>query len=181
MKTYELHVEGLKRHLPIIQIKENLSIASFVLLGDIEMVDAAATALAEKLPDVDLLITAEAKGIPLVYELTKRMKLPRYVVARKSIKAYMLEPLIHEVKSITTEEKQILCLDFHDVAFLKYKRVAIIDDVISTGASIKVLEELVTKAGGRVVAKAAILAEGDAIKRDDIIFLGTLPLFPHHQ
>lgn len=109
------------------------------------------------------------------------MKLPRYVVARKSLKSYMLEPLIHEVKSITTEEKQILCLDFHDVAFLKYKRVAIIDDVISTGASIKVLEELVTKAGGRVVAKAAIIAEGDATKRDDIIFLGELPLFPHHQ
>ncbi|MGE7624345.1 phosphoribosyltransferase family protein [Viridibacillus sp. NPDC096237] len=179
MKNYELHVAGLKRHLPIIQIKENLSIASFVLSGDIEMVDAAATALAQKLPDVDLLITTEAKGIPLVYELSKRLKLPRYVVARKSVKPYMLEPLIHEVKSIKTKERQILCLDFQDSAFIKYKRVAIIDDVINTCESIKILEELVKKAGGRVIAKAAILAEGDATQRSDIIFLEELPLFPH--
>ncbi|MBK3496228.1 adenine phosphoribosyltransferase [Viridibacillus sp. YIM B01967] len=181
MKTYELHVAGLKRHLPIIQIKRNLSIASFIILGDTEMVDTTAVALAKKLPDIDVIITAEAKGIPLAYELSKQMNLPRYVVARKSLKSYMNDPLIHEVQSITTEEKQILCLDFQDMAFIKYKRVAIIDDIISTGESIKILEELVSKAGGRVIAKAAILAEGAAAERDDIIFLAELPLFVHEQ
>ncbi|MCU9614972.1 phosphoribosyltransferase family protein [Caldibacillus lycopersici] len=177
MNTYKLQVAGVIRELPIIPIAENLKIASFVLLGDTEMVTATAPLLAEKLPAVDILVTAEAKGIPLIYELAKERNMPHYVVARKSVKPYMDNPLINEVVSITTQKEQLLCLDQKDAQLLAGKRVAIIDDVISTGESIRALEELVTKAGGTVVAKAAILAEGDATERSDIIYLEKLPIF----
>ncbi len=177
-KTYELQVAGLSRQLPIIQISDSLSIASFVILGDTELVCASAKVLAERLPEVDVLVTAEAKGIPLVFEISKILGMKNYIVARKSIKAYMDTPLVSEVESITTKEKQMLCLDGNDVALVKGKRVAIIDDVISTGESLRAVEELVKKAGGRIVVKAAILAEGDAAERKDILFLEKLPLFP---
>lgn len=178
METYELNVAGITRHLPIISINKQMKIASFVILGDTELVTAAAPALAERLPEADILVTAEAKGIPFVHELAKTLNMPRYIVARKSIKAYMENPLTHKVKSITTEEPQILCLDQQDLQHIKGKRIAIIDDVISTGESLQALEELIEKAGGNVVAKAAILAEGYAAEREDIIFLDHLPLFP---
>lgn len=177
-KTYELQVAGLTRHLPIIQISDSLAIASFVILGDTELVCASAKALAEQLPPVDVLVTAEAKGIPLVFEVSKLLNMKNYIVARKSIKAYMDAPLVHEVESITTKEKQMLCLDGNDLALVQGKRVAIIDDVISTGESLRAVEELVKKAGGEIVVKAAILAEGDAADRKDIVFLEKLPLFP---
>ncbi|TXL61640.1 adenine phosphoribosyltransferase [Cerasibacillus terrae] len=177
MKAYELNVAGVKRQLPIIAINEHIKIASFVILGDTELVTAAAPVLAEKLPEVDILVTAEAKGIPFVYELSKVLKMKRYVVARKSIKSYMRNPLTHEVNSITTQKVQTLYLDKQDVELLRGKRVALIDDVISTGESIQALEKLVQKAGGNVVAKAAILAEGDSAMRDDILFLEKLPIF----
>lgn len=177
MKKYTLKVAGLTRELPIVRISENLSIASFVILGDTELVVAAAKQLAARLPEVDILITAEAKGIPLVFEISRLLNMKNYLVARKSVKPYMESPLIDEVVSITTQKKQILCLDEKDAAMLKGKRVAIIDDVISTGESIQAVERLVEKAGGIVAAKAAILAEGDAAKRKDIIFLEELPLF----
>lgn len=177
MKTYTLAIGSLKRELPIIPISDSLSIASFVILGDTEIVRVAAPMLADKLPEVDLLITAEAKGIPLVHEVAKHLGMPRYIVARKSIKAYMDNPLIRKVNSITTQKEQFICLDRMDAEFIKGKRVALIDDVISSGESLRALAELVESAGANIVAQAAILAEGDAAKRDDIIFLEELPLF----
>ena len=155
-----------------------LAIASFVILGDCELVTAAAPLLAQKLPKVDYLVTAEAKGIPLVHEVSRLLGLPYYIVARKSVKPYMAEPLVDEVVSITTQKAQTLCLDGKDALLLKGKKVAVVDDVISTGESLQAIERLVEKAGGEIVAKAAILAEGDAAKRSDIIFLEELPLFP---
>jgi len=177
METYTLKIGNLTRELPIIQISEQLSIASFVILGDTEIVATTAPLIAEKLPGVDALVTAEAKGIPFIYEVAKQLGLPKYIVARKSVKPYMNDPLVNKVVSITTQKEQLLCLDGADADYLKGKRVALIDDVISTGESLRALGELVEKAGGEVVAQAAILAEGDAAERDDIIFLEKLPLF----
>ena len=177
MKTYTLHVAGLTRELPIIKLSYDLSIASFVILGDTEIVRKTAPIIAKKLPEVDLIVTAEAKGIPLAYEISKVLNLNEYVVARKSVKAYMEEPIEVEVNSITTTNSQKLYLNNQDARKIKGKRVALVDDVISTGQSLKALERLVEKAGGKVLAKAAILAEGDAKDRKDIIFLEALPTF----
>ena len=177
MNTYTLTIGSLTRELPIIPISDSLSIASFVILGDTEIVSVTAPMLADKLPEVDLLITAEAKGIPFVHEVAKHLGMPRYIVARKSIKAYMEDPLISKVNSITTQKEQFLCLDRNDAEFIKGKRVALIDDVISSGESLRALAELVESAGANIVAQAAILAEGNAANRDDIIFLEKLPIF----
>lgn len=176
-KTYSLKLCGLTRDLPILPVNDELCIASFVILGDTELVCQAAPELVKKLPEFDVIITAEAKGIPLAFEISRLLQM-NYIIARKSVKPYMDQPLCVEVHSITTQKKQLLCLDGKDAAALRQKRVAIIDDVISTGESISAIEQLVNKAGGIVTAKAAILAEGDAAKRDDIIFLEPLPLFP---
>ena len=177
MKTYTLHVAGLTRELPIIKLSYDLSIASFVILGDTEIVRKTAPIIAKKLPEVDFIVTAEAKGIPLAYEISRILNLNEYVVARKSIKAYMEEPIEVEINSITTTNSQKLYLNNQDAKKIKEKKVALVDDVISTGQSLKALERLVEKAGGKVVAKAAILAEGDAKNRKDIIFLEALPTF----
>lgn len=177
MKYYTLNIAGLTRKLPIIKISENLSIASFVILGDTELVEKTAKLLAEKLPKVDVLVTAEAKGIPLAYEISKLLNLKSYIVARKSIKTYMDSPIEVSVNSITTNNPQKLFLNSIDAEFINGKRIALIDDVISTGQSLNALEELVKKAGANIVAKAAILAEGEAKNRKDIIFLEELPLF----
>ncbi len=177
MKTYTLNVAGLTRELPIIKLSYDLSIASFVILGDTEIVRKTAPIIAKKLPEVDFIVTAEAKGIPLAYEISRVLNLNEYVVARKSVKAYMEEPIEVEVNSITTTNSQKLYLNNQDAKKIKGKRVALVDDVISTGQSLKALERLVEKAGGKVLAKAAILAEGDAKDRKDIIFLEALPLF----
>ena len=163
MKTYTLHVAGLTRELPIIKLSYDLSIASFVILGDTEIVKKTAPMIAKKLPEVDFVVTAEAKGIPLAYEISKILNLE--------------EPIEVEVNSITTTNSQKLYLNNQDANKIKGKRVALIDDVISTGQSLKALERLVEKAGANVVAKAAILAEGDAKDRKDIIFLEALPTF----
>ncbi len=176
-KTYEINIAGLMRELPIVQIADNMAIASFVLLGDSQLVIKAASELKPQLPEVDYLITAEAKGIPLVQELARLLGMDRYFVARKSIKPYMVNPFVTEVYSITTQKKQILCLDEVEANMIAGKRVLIVDDVISTGESLKAMEALVKKAGGIVAGKAAILAEGDAAKRDDIIFLESIPVF----
>lgn len=175
---YTLHVAGITRELPIVPVNDKLRIASFVILGDTELVCAAAKEIVKRLPPVDLLVTAEAKGIPLVFEVSRLLGMRSYIVARKSVKPYMEEPLVNEVVSITTQKKQLLCLDKQDALALKRRRVAIIDDVISTGESVQAIAGLVEKAGGHIVAKAAILAEGDAARRDDIIYLERLPLFP---
>ena len=177
MKTYTLHVAGLTRELPIIKLSYDLSIASFVMLGDTEIVRKTAPIIAKKLPEVDLIVTAEAKGIPLAYEISKVLNLNEYVVARKSVKAYMEESIEVEVNSITTTNSQKLYLNNRDAKKIKGKRIVLVDDVISTGQSLKALERLVEKAGGKVLAKAAILAEGDAKDRKDIIFLEALPTF----
>ena len=177
MKTYTLNVAGLARELPIIKLSYDLSIASFVILGDTEIVRKTAPIIAKKLPEVDFIVTAEAKGIPLAYEISRVLNLNEYVVARKSVKAYMEEPIEVEVNSITTTNSQKLYLNNQDAKKIKGKRIALVDDVISTGQSLKALERLVEKAGGKVLAKAAILAEGDAKDRKDIIFLEALPTF----
>ena len=178
MNYYELSVAGVTRQLPIMQVAPDLSIASFVILGDCELGTKAAPLLEKKLPEVDYIVTAEAKGIPLVQELCRLRGLPYYIVARKSIKPYMDQPLTDEVTSITTQKVQTLCLDGKDAMLLRGRRVAIVDDVISTGESLSAIERLVEKAGGKIEARAAILAEGDAAKREDIIYLEELPLFP---
>ena len=177
MKTYTLHVAGLTRELPIIKLSYDLSIASFVILGDTEIVRKTAPIIAKKLPEVDFIVTAEAKGIPLAYEISRVLNLNEYVVARKSVKAYMEESIEVEVNSITTTNSQKLYLNNQDAKKIKGKRIALVDDVISTGQSLKALERLVEKAGGKVLAKAAILAEGDAKDRKDIVFLEALPTF----
>ena len=177
MKTYTLHVAGLTRELPIIKLSYDLSIASFVILGDTEIVRKTAPIIAKKLPEVDFIVTAEAKGIPLAYEISRILNLNEYVVARKSIKAYMEEPIEVEINSITTTNSQKLYLNNQDAKKIKGKRIALVDDVISTGQSLKAFERLVEKAGGKVLAKAAILAEGDAKDRKDIVFLEALPTF----
>ncbi|WP_058990858.1 phosphoribosyltransferase family protein [Anaerococcus rubeinfantis] len=176
MDYYKLKVCGLERNLPIIQISDNLKIASFVLLGDAELVEKAGLELSKKV-DADIILTAEAKGISLAHEIAKNVGEKSFVVARKSEKAYMNDPIYVEVNSITTKNIQKLFLDFKDVEKIKGKKIALVDDVISTGESMNALESLVEKAGGKVVQKLAILAEGDAANRDDIIYLEKLPIF----
>ena len=180
---YDITVAGVKRSLPVVPINENMSIAGFVILGDTDVVEPCARALAEKLPpETEVLVTAEAKSIPLIYEMAKVMKMPRYVIARKSVKGYMRNPIITTVNSITNMGKeQILVVDEHDAEFIKGKKVAIIDDVISTGSSIEAIEKLVKESGGEVIARAAVLAEGDAADRTDIIYLEKIPLFFHNK
>lgn len=177
MKTYEININGIKRELPIVDVSEHVRIASFDILGDTELVTYLAPLLAEKLPAIDYIVTAEAKGIPLIHEISKVLGMNQYIVARKSVKPYMQSPLIKQVTSITTQKEQTLCLDGTDAALIKGKKVAIIDDVISTGESIRGLEVLLEEAGADVLAKAAILAEGNAAEREDIIYLEKLPLF----
>lgn len=176
MDYYKLKVCGLERNLPIIQISDNLKIASFVLLGDAELAEKAGLELSKKV-GADIILTAEAKGISLAHEIAKNVGEKSFVVARKSEKAYMNDPINVEVNSITTKNTQKLFLDFKDVEKIKGKKIALVDDVISTGESMNALESLVEKAGGKVVQKLAILAEGDAADRDDIIFLEKLPIF----
>ncbi len=173
---YSLEVAGLKRELPICAVNESLSIAGFVMFSDVELTVACATELLALLPEYDVIITAESKGIPLAYEMSRQGG-KKYLLARKSIKLYMTNPVGVEVKSITTAKEQVLYLDITDKEYLAGKKVAVIDDVISTGESLNALVSLVEQSGGEVVAKAAVLAEGDAADRDDIIFLEKLPLF----
>ena len=175
-KFYTLKVAGLERQLPICPINEKLYIAGFVMFSDVELTVATATELIKKIPEHDIIVTAESKGIPLAYEMAKQLN-ERYIVARKMNKLYMQDPIHVNVKSITTEKVQTLFLDSLEAESLKGKRVLIVDDVISTGESLRALEVLVNTAGGNIVGKAAVLAEGDAADRDDLIFLEKLPVF----
>ena len=176
MGTYTLKVAGLTRELPICPISDKLDIAAFIMFSDVELTVKCTEELLKKCPDFDVIITAESKGIPLGYEMSRQSG-KNYIVARKSVKLYMTDPIKVEVRSITTASDQMLFLSKEDVERIKGKRVLIADDVISTGESLKALEALVEKAGGNIVGKAAVLAEGDAADRDDIIFLEKLPLF----
>lgn len=177
MEKYMMEVCGLKRELPYIPIDEETAFASFVILGDVELIGVAAEELVKKLDVVDYIVTAEAKGIPLSYEMSRRLGLKECIILRKSVKTYMKEPMCQSVKSITTVGSQNLYLDQVDAEKINGKNICIVDDVISTGESLKAIENLVIRAGGIVRYKVAILAEGDAAKRDDIVYLGVLPIF----
>ena len=174
---YKLKVAGIERDLPLCPINNELNIAAFVLFGDIELTEKCAEALYAKAPEHDVMITAESKGIPLICEMCRLSGRNRYVLARKSVKLYMRNVVSCETKSITTGAVQTLYIDGADADYMKGKRVLIVDDVISTGGSLASLENLVLQSGGIVVGKMAILAEGDAIERPDIICLEKLPLF----
>ena len=175
--TYPLKVAGLTRNLPICKVNDKLYIAGFVIFGDVELTEACARELIQKMPPHDIMITAEAKGIPLIHEMARQSGQNRYIVARKASKLYMKDIVSVKVHSITTDREQTLCIDHDDAELMKGKRVLIIDDVISTGESLHAVETLVKEAGGNVVGRMAILAEGDAQKREDIIYLEGLPLF----
>ena len=176
MRThYDVEIAGITRPLPLFPVGD-IQIAGFIIFGDVEITMASATALLKKAPRFDCLLTSEAKSIPLLYEMS-RISGKKYYIARKGVKAYMRDVVSCAVESITTAGAQMLHLDGADAAEMSGKRVLLVDDVISTGSSLRALNELVTKAGGAVCGQMAILAEGDAVKRDDIIFLATLPLF----
>ncbi len=177
MDAYKMTIAGCERELPLCKVNDELYIGAFVIFGDVELTVACAKELNARLPEHDIMITAESKGIPLVYEMARQSGENNYLIARKGAKLYMKEPVAVEVKSITTAQKQTLWMDADDKAAMEGKRVVIVDDVISTGESLSALEQLVEQAGGIVVARAAVLAEGDAAKREDIIFLNELPLF----
>ena len=177
MENYLLEIAGLRRRLPFVPISEDLAYASFVVISDAQLVEACAPLIAAKIEDCDVVVTAEAKGIALAYEVSKQLKLDRFVVARKSVKSYMKDPVSVSVHSITTFDEQKLYLDGNDVRFLQGKRACLLDDVVSTGESLNALETLVRQAGGSVCARACILAEGEAAERKDLIFLKKLPLF----
>ncbi len=174
---YPITVAGCDRQLPICKVNDNLYIAGFVIFGDVEITRACAEALVQKMPPFDIMITAESKGIPLIYEMARIMNNNRYLIARKAPKLYMKDIHSVDVKSITTESRQTLYIDGADREAMKGKHVVIIDDVISTGESLSALEELVKSAGGNITGKMCILAEGDAADRDDLIYLEPLPLF----
>lgn len=175
--TYEMDIAGLKRDLPLCKVSDDLYIGAFVIFGDVELTVHCAAELLKRAPEYDYLIAPEAKAIPLIYEMARQSGAEKYFIARKKAKAYMQGVFTVNVKSITTQGVQTLVLDTEDAEMIRGKRIAIVDDVISTGESLRAVEELVRQAGGEVVARMAVLAEGDAINRDDIIVLGPLPLF----
>lgn len=172
-----MNIAGLKRQLPLCKVTDDLYIGAFIMFSDVEITEAAAKELLKKAPEFDILITAESKGIPLCYEMARQAGMNDYVVARKGPKLYMQDIISTEVDSITTDHIQTLCIGRKEVEQLKGKRVLIVDDVISTGESLKSLETLVEQVGGNIVGRMAVLAEGVAADRDDIIFLEKLPVF----
>ena len=175
--TYEMDIAGLKRELPLCKVSDDLYIGAFVMFGDVELTVHCASELLKLAPEYDYIIAPEAKAIPLLYEMARQSAADRYFLARKSAKAYMSGVFEVEVKSITTAAVQKLVLDKADAELIRGKRMLIVDDVISTGESLQAMEELVAKAGGIIAGKMAVLAEGDAQHRDDIITLAPLPLF----
>ncbi len=174
---HHMRIAGLERDLPICPVSDTLSIAGFVIFGDPELTVACAKELLAKAPEYDYLITAEAKGIPLAHEMARQNGDKKYFLARKGPKLYMRNILSVAVKSITTAKEQHLYLDGADAELMKGKRILLVDDVISTGESLSALEALVEKAGGIICGRMAILAEGDAQERNDLVYLEKLPLF----
>ena len=175
--TYPMDICGLKRDLPICKVTDDLYIGAFVMFGDVELTVHCATELLKKAPEYDYLLAPEAKAIPLLYEMARQSGADKYFVARKGAKAYMSGTFEVNVKSITTMHVQKLVLDAADAEMIRGKRMLILDDVISTGESLHAMEELVRQAGGIIAGKMAVLAEGAAQNRDDIIYLAPLPLF----
>ena len=174
---YRMKVAGLERDLPICRVTDDLYIAGFVIFGDQELTVACAAELLKRAPEYDYIITAEAKGIPLAHEMARQSGAKKYFLARKSPKLYMTGVFESSVKSITTAKEQHLYLDTADAELMKGKRILLVDDVISTGESLTALEVLVEKAGGIIAGRMAVLAEGDAQERSDLIYLEKLPLF----
>ncbi|MBQ8504226.1 MAG: adenine phosphoribosyltransferase [Clostridia bacterium] len=178
MATHKMTIAGLERELTICKVNDKLDIAAFIIFGDVEITIASATELIKKCPDFDFIVTPEAKSIPLAYEMSRQSGKP-YFVCRKGPKLYMKEPVHVDVRSITTDKVQTVYLDSLEGEQLRGKKVLIVDDVISTGESLNAVNKLVEQFDADVVGQAAILAEGDAAKREDIIFLEELPLFFH--
>ena len=175
--VYNMTIAGVNRNLPICKVTDDLYIGAFVIFGDVELTVASAAALLEKAPEYDYMITAESKGIPLIHEMARQSGKNTYFLARKGAKLYMQDVFDVTVNSITTAKEQHLYLDGADAAAMKGKRILIVDDVISTGESLAAVEKLVEAAGGNIVGRMAILAEGDAQVREDLIYLEKLPLF----
>ncbi len=172
-----MNIAGVDRKLPICRVTDDLYIGAFVIFGDQELTVACADALLKKAPEYDYIITAEAKGIPLIHEMARQSGAEKYFLARKKPKLYMTGVFEVTVRSITTEGEQKLYLDTADAEMMKGKKILVVDDVISTGESLKAIEALVEKAGGIIAGRMCILAEGDAIGREDIVYLNPLPLF----
>ncbi len=177
MDYYKINVAGLERNLPICKVNDDLSIAAFVIFGDQELTVASARELLKRAPEYDYLITAEAKGIPLIHEMARQHGDKKYILIRKKPKLYMTGVMEVDVTSITTASEQKLYLDTADAEIMKGKRILIVDDVVSTGGSLKSIEKIVGLAGGEICGKMAIIAEGEAKDRKDIIYLESIPLF----
>ena len=177
MLAHTMTIAGLTRQLPICRVNDDLYIGAFVIFGDCELTEACAAELLKRAPEYDYIITAESKGIPLAYAMARQNGDSRWMLARKGVKLYMRDVVSVEVKSITTAAVQKLYLDGNDAAMMKGKRILIVDDVISTGESLRALETLVENVGGEIVGRMAILAEGEAQERKDIIYLEKLPIF----
>ena len=174
---YKMNIAGLDRALPLCKLNDELMIGAFVIFGDAELTVACAAELLKKAPEYDYLITAESKGIPLIHEMARQHGDKKYFLARKGVKLYMTGVFESSVRSITTDADQNLYLDIKDAELMRGKRILIVDDVISTGASLAAVEHLVLEAGGIICGRMAILAEGDAQERDDLIYLEKLPVF----
>lgn len=177
MMKHHMTIAGLERDLPLCRVNDQLYIGAFVIFGDVELTVACARELLKLAPEYDYMITAESKGIPLVYEMARQSGQNKYLLARKSAKLYMRDVFSVEVRSITTDHVQRLYLDGEDAALIRGKRILIVDDVVSTGESLHAVEELVRHAGGQVAGCLTILAEGEAQKRSDIRYLAPLPVF----
>ncbi len=173
--TYELEIAGVKRTLPLLQVAPDTWIAYYYSLGDTEVIDRAARALAPQMESCEVLVTTETKGIPLAHAIATYLGLRPYVVCRKEIRPFMLSPYVVRYRPITAKTEQELYMDGRDARKLLGRRVGIVDDIVSTGETIRAMEELVVQAGGEVVKRAALLLEG--YERDDIFHLGILPLF----
>ena len=174
---HTMTIAGVQRDLPICKVSDDLYIGAFVIFGDVELTVKTAEALLKKAPEYDYMISAEAKGIPLIYEMARQSGQNKYFLARKAPKLYMSGVFDVKVNSITTAKEQHLYLDTADAELMRGKRILIVDDVISTGESLAAVEKLVEEAGGIIAGRMAILAEGDAQNRDDIIYLEKLPVF----
>ena len=175
--VYTLNVAGISRDLPLCPISDTLNIAAFILFGDVELTEKCAEELYKLAPEHDVMITAESKGIPLIHAMCRISGNNRYILARKSVKLYMKDVVKCETQSITTAAAQTLYINGEDAEYMKGKRVLIVDDVVSTGESLIAIRNLVEAAGAIEAATCAVLAEGDAAERKDIIFLASIPLF----
>lgn len=174
---YEMTIAGCKRQLPLCPVNDELYIAAFIMFNDVEVTRAAAKELLAKAPEFDVVVTAEAKGIPLAYEMARQAGNKDYVVCRKGFKLYMRNVIETSVDSITTDHLQKLCIDQEDVETLKGRRVLIVDDVVSTGESLNSIEALLKQVDLTIVGRMCVLAEGEAAARSDITYLNELPVF----